>query len=119
MITEEQLQVCKSELLNRQHELIDKLQNDQSYPSIVTAKESVGELSTFDNHPADMGTELYNQAMDMTMKDRAEQELNDINKALYAIEEGTYGICSVCGYPIPFERLLAVPTTEHCVDHAQ
>ena len=35
--------------------------------------------------------------------------------ALERIEEGTYGRCSVCGEPIPFERLECVPDTTRCV----
>src|SRR5699024_4010856 len=32
--------------------------------------------------------------------------------------EGTYGMCAVCGADIPHERLVAHPTTSHCIEHA-
>ncbi len=34
------------------------------------------------------------------------------------MEDGTYGICEVCGKPIPFERLEAIPTTTFCKEHS-
>jgi DnaK suppressor protein len=35
-------------------------------------------------------------------------------RALARIEEGRFGVCSVCGDPIPVERLEAIPTAERC-----
>lgn len=42
----------------------------------------------------------------------------EIEVALHAIEEGTYGVCEVCGTHIPDERLEARPATARCVDCA-
>ncbi|KAB8138891.1 yteA family sporulation protein, partial [Gracilibacillus oryzae] len=40
------------------------------------------------------------------------------NEALSAIEHGTYGKCDECGADIPADRLLAMPTTKKCIQHA-
>jgi YteA family regulatory protein len=117
MITSGQIAECKAALLERQTELINHVQ-DQFGTSLELAKESVSELSNYDNHPGDMGTELYEREKDIALNEHAETELEDINKALHAIEEGTYGICSICGADIPFERLQAVPAADRCMDHA-
>ena len=37
----------------------------------------------------------------------------DIEEALERIEAGTYGVCEMCGKPIPFARLRAVPTARY------
>ncbi|GBD84286.1 general stress protein 16O [bacterium BMS3Abin02] len=42
--------------------------------------------------------------------------LTATDRALTKLDEGTYGICDVCGEPIPPERLEARPTTATCVD---
>ena len=42
-------------------------------------------------------------------------ELDHVRGALERIEDGSYGTCTGCGGPIPEERLLAVPATDHCV----
>lgn len=34
------------------------------------------------------------------------------------VREGTYGLCRLCGEPIPRRRLEAIPTATHCV-HCQ
>jgi DnaK suppressor protein len=40
--------------------------------------------------------------------------LADINHALKAIEDGTYGICEICGKPIEEDRLEANPAARTC-----
>ncbi|WP_345750776.1 TraR/DksA family transcriptional regulator [Microbacterium rhizophilus] len=45
----------------------------------------------------------------------ARHELSDIDAALARIDAGTYGVCEVCGEPIPEGRLLARPTATRCV----
>jgi RNA polymerase-binding transcription factor DksA len=39
----------------------------------------------------------------------------DIDRALERIETGTYGVCEVCGEPIPEDRMTALPATSRCV----
>jgi len=119
MITQEQIKACKLTLLKRQHELIQKVNENSPYSSVDNSTESLSELSTYDNHPGDLGTELFERGKDLAFKSRSEQELMKINSALHAIDEGTYGLCSVCGSAIPFERLLAVPYTAYCTEHAK
>lgn len=76
------------------------------------------ELSTVDNHPADLGTELYEREKDMALKVHEDSELEKVNGALKAFSEGTYGVCDECGAQIPFERLEAIPYTTRCIEHA-
>ena len=44
--------------------------------------------------------------------------IGDIDSALASIDAGTYGVCEVCGRPIPSARLEARPATTRCVDCA-
>lgn len=44
--------------------------------------------------------------------------LEDVDRALEKLDEGTYGICDVCGALIPQERLDARPWTSLCVADA-
>lgn len=43
-----------------------------------------------------------------------EARLDDINYALKAMEDGTYGICKVCGNKIEEDRLEANPAAHTC-----
>lgn len=117
MITNDQINICKNILLARQAELIPQVQDN--FGLAMSARDSVGELSNYDNHPADSGTELFERGKDLALNEHAENELEEINEALHAINDGTYGICIACGSDIPFERLIAVPTADHCVAHAK
>lgn len=76
------------------------------------------ELSNYDNHPADNATDLTDQHTKLALRRHFDVEMDEIQTALIAIEEGSYGICTVCEEKIPFARLEAVPTTLTCVDHA-
>lgn len=41
--------------------------------------------------------------------------LDDVDSALHRMDEGTYGICEKCQYPIERERLIADPLTVVCL----
>jgi RNA polymerase-binding protein DksA len=58
--------------------------------------------------------EMYESilAVDEAMK----SELEKIERALAAIDAGTYGICSNCQKEIPLERLHAYPQANTCLD---
>lgn len=118
MITDTEKQACQDRLLKRQNELIDLMQDHFGLNQAFT-HESMGELSNYDNHPADHGTELFERGKDLALNGHAEKELEDINKALHAISDGTYGICKECGRDIAFERLEALPTADTCIEHAE
>lgn len=79
----------------------------------------VGELSTYDNHPADTGTELFEREKDLAIDDHYRIELQQIDDAFAAIKNGTYGICETCGKEIPKERLEAIPSAVTCVEHSK
>ncbi|MFB3737977.1 MAG: TraR/DksA family transcriptional regulator, partial [Candidatus Velamenicoccus archaeovorus] len=42
-------------------------------------------------------------------------KLQDVERALAKLEDGTYGRCDVCGAAIPRERLEAMPWAVRCV----
>lgn len=117
MLQESHLKEFKRELLNRQSKLIKQVQGGFGLEQSHT--DSVGELSSYDNHPGDMATELYERGKDLALSEHAETELSKINEALHAIDEGTYGICRVCSMDIALERLHANPTTDTCIHHAE
>jgi YteA family regulatory protein len=79
--------------------------------------ESTGELSTADNHPADVATEIFDKSRDEAIDGNLEHQLSEVNNALSRMENGDYGVCRECGQDIPFERLQAIPSTEYCVEH--
>ena len=78
--------------------------------------ESTQELSSYDQHQADVATETFDREKDLSILDNIEGELADIEHALQRLDEGTYGTCEACGKPIGDERLEAMPATRYCLD---
>lgn len=76
---------------------------------------ATGELSSYDNHPADQGTETFEREKDLSLKLSAQEDLRQIEAALRRIERGSYGICERCGQPIGMARLEAVPWAVLCI----
>ena len=73
------------------------------------------ELADYDQHPADQGTETFEQELDETTLIILEEEEHRVREAKKALEEGRYGICVDCGHEIPRERLDAIPESVRCV----
>ncbi|HEV7887675.1 MAG TPA: TraR/DksA C4-type zinc finger protein [Acidimicrobiales bacterium] len=78
--------------------------------------DSLSELSSLDQHQADVGTETFEREKDLSILERVEAELNDIQHAMRRLDEGTYGTCEACGKPIGEERLEAMPATRFCLE---
>jgi len=76
--------------------------------------DSLQELSTYDNHPADVATETYERSKDLGLRDNNRLLLAKVEEALRRLAEGTYGRCEACGQAIAPERLQAVPYTTLC-----
>jgi len=101
--------------------LIEKLRDERKY-SMETAsellnedmRESLGELSLIDNHPADIATEVYERSRDVAQHDRLIHKVEAIDAALARFDQGKYGVCEHCGHEIPVERLDALPYTTVC-----
>ena len=75
------------------------------------------ELSTVDQHPGELGTETFERERDLTALMILEGELEDIQRALRKLEDGSYGVCEECGKPIGDERLEAKPWARFCIVH--
>lgn len=80
-------------------------------------KESLQELSVMDEHQADIGTETFEREKDLSIMESVRAGIQDLDRALQRIEDGSYGTCEVCHEPIGDERLEAVPAARFCVDH--
>jgi RNA polymerase-binding transcription factor DksA len=82
-------------------------------------RESSGELASVDQHPADTATDTADRELDVERMAMFEARLKQIDDALARVAQGSYGICQVCGQPIPDERLEAIPDTPFCLKDAK
>jgi RNA polymerase-binding transcription factor DksA len=97
----------------RVHGLIEGLRDEGLGES---ESEQVGELSHYDQHPADQASETFEREKDLSILEGLETELAEIEAALTRLDDGTYGIDEVTGAPIDPERLDALPTARTNVD---
>jgi DnaK suppressor protein len=73
--------------------------------------------SQFDS--GDMSQAQFTREMDATVSERSERRLEEVNRALEKIEEGTYGVCDDTGEEIPKGRLEAMPEAVVTVEAQQ
>lgn len=77
------------------------------------------ELSNYDNHPAEIASELFDVEHQMALKKLQEHEVEEINRAKEKIKKGTFGICESCGKNIDPKRLELLPQAKLCIDCAR
>jgi len=95
------------------HGLIDNLKSEGLDEEEASQS---GELTHYDQHPADQASDTFEREKDLAILEGLEQELAEIEAALQRIDEGTYGIDQVTGEPIDPQRLDAFPTARTNID---
>lgn len=79
---------------------------------------SEGDELAYDDNFADSAQVAAEIGENRVLYDQLRRELDDIEKALARMDDGTYGTCEVCGNQIGEARLEAMPSTRRCIDHA-
>jgi len=74
-----------------------------------------GENLGYGNHMADDATEAFEQAKDLALRQNAAKLLSQVNDALERFDQGTYGLCEMCGAKIDPARLEALPYVTLCL----
>src|SRR5580700_7981734 len=71
------------------------------------------ELSSAEQHPAELASETIGLEIDHSVLQHAELELEEPVKR---VDSGAYGNCEACGNPISEARLEAIPTARFCIE---
>jgi RNA polymerase-binding protein DksA len=64
---------------------------------------------------ADTGTKTFEREQEISLANSILERVNQVERALERLDEGSYGWCERCGNPIPVERLAAFPSATLCV----
>ncbi len=72
----------------------------------------------YDDNFADSSQVTAEKSETETLVSQLRSALLEVNEALVRIEQGTYGICQVCGGEISPQRLEALPTVKQCINCA-
>jgi DnaK suppressor protein len=81
--------------------------------------EGSGGLSNTPLHLADLGSDMYERDMSVSLLENKTRTLEEIEEAIHRVDAGTFGRCQECGTKIGAERLQAVPFTPYCIDCAR
>ena len=112
-LTDKELAELSSRLDARRRELMGEVQEELGDIESRELGALSGEL------PGDSGDQsVADQQADLslTMTDRHAAELAAVDAARERIRQGTYGYCIDCGTEIGYQRLLAYPTAERCIE---
>jgi DnaK suppressor protein len=74
------------------------------------------EASAFGMHQADAGSDAYDRDFSLSLLSQEQDSLYEIDQALKRIENGTYGLCEMCGKTIPQIRLEALPFARYTIE---
>ena len=78
------------------------------------------EEEDFTQHDAgDMSQSLFTREVDATVEQQVERRLENVERALQKMDEGTYGLSDETGEPIPKGRLEAVPEAVRTVEEQE
>lgn len=101
------------QLLQRERERM--LHQIRANTDTESESDSLSELSDYDDHPADVATETFEREKERALRDNARETVGRIDAATHKLEQGTYGVCDICGQEIPAGRLEAAPYATLCV----
>ncbi|HLT16775.1 MAG TPA: TraR/DksA C4-type zinc finger protein [Acidimicrobiales bacterium] len=76
------------------------------------------EATAADDNFADSGQVAAEKGEYQALAAQLRVELEEVERALAKLDDGTYGTCETCGQPIAPARLEAMPATRYCIEHA-
>jgi RNA polymerase-binding protein DksA len=112
-LTDKELAELSARLDRRRGELMGEVQDELGDTESREYGTLTGAL------PGDSGDQSVADAeadMNLSMTDRHAEEIAAIDAARARIRDGTYGYCVDCGTEIGYERLLAYPTAQRCIE---
>lgn len=96
----------------------EKLENRKEELEALLNRVETSARRKLDKDFEEQAIQRQNEEVLTALDDSLNEELDQINEALYRIEKGMYGKCANCGNEINEKRLLAVPHTSLCLECA-
>lgn len=105
----------KKRLIEEKKKIIESI-NKRNMEEFGAADSYYTEISGYDNHPADIGTEVFMMEQDKGFKNKLNDNLYEIDESLQDIKDGSYGICDNCKNEIDENRLELIPYLKTCIN---
>ncbi len=104
---QEKMQAFKKLLTQKINELLSEA--GKTVSEMTNGKENYPD-------PNDRASLESDRNFELRIRDRERKLIMKMQEAIKRIDDGTFGICEVCGGPISEKRLLARPVTTLCID---
>jgi DnaK suppressor protein len=104
----EKLLYFKGLLEGRLHALIEEAEK--------TMTDMVGDKKGGFPDPTDRAYFESDRNFMLRIKDRERKLITKVTEALDRIEDGSFGVCELCGRPISEKRLMVRPVTTQCIE---
>jgi DnaK suppressor protein len=114
--------------LEKQTSLKQKKEKMDAYKAMLTQKinellseagKTVSEMTNGKENypdPNDRASLESDRNFELRIRDRERKLIMKMQEAIKRIDDGTFGICEVCGGQISEKRLIARPVTTLCID---
>ena len=83
--------------------------------AVLASRPERGSALGFGKRVGDGTTEAVGRLTDIGVGDSIERVLARTERAVAKLDDGSYGMCDVCGEPIPSGRLRALPDAVLCL----
>lgn len=103
-------------LISEKMKVLKNLSNMENMEEYASMENYDNELSYFDNHPADSGTEVFIREQDEGFKNQLKETLFEIEESFEDMRNGLYGICKICNKEIDRKRLEVRPFSKTCIE---
>jgi RNA polymerase-binding transcription factor len=117
-LTKKEIDDLRTRLLEERTELGDQLTTIEDEAFSASQSDLSGDVG-LDDESADAGTATFEREKDLSIENNVRDLIDKIDRALKRIDEGTYGLCSVCGRPIEKARIKALPYVDLCIKDAK
>jgi DnaK suppressor protein len=107
---ESQLQLLEDERVTYTRQA----ENLQAEADSLTEDREPGDVQ-FDEESGEGDTLAVERERDLALSAQARAAVEEIDRAIGKVHDGTYGQCETCGVAIPKERLKALPHAALCV----
>ena len=114
--TQKDLETIRKALVKKKAQILEELLRIKGESLNKSLKDASGDLSGYSFHMADMATDLYDREFSLELAEGERERLYALDDAIKRIDEGTYGVCDMCGVKISKQRLKVMPQAKYCIE---
>jgi len=118
-LSKAELKHFRDMILAKRRALVGDMNGIEAGTLRTNRQEGTGDLSNMPTHPADIGSDNFEQEFTLGLLESERALLKEIDEALERIDGGTYGVCLGTGKPISKARLMARPWSKYCIEYAR